>query len=143
MYGRRYVLETFFNHVLDLYRLPNSPLKTEIAKTRFGKDMEEEVKRHRQPKMSLVNKVLRINSVWSVVVREFSLGDDTIYPDFQGTLLYGVLSEGMHNPDLTKVIVSDLSESNYKTFFRRAAQFCDLGFTEFKEEYSESDSENL
>lgn len=95
------------------------------------------------PKMSSINKVLRVSSVWAVVVSEFKLGDGIIFPDFPSNMLYGALSESIHNPDLTKVIVSNRSESDYKLFFNRAAKFCDRSFLEFNEENSESETEEL
>ena len=59
-------------------------------------------------------------------------------PDFpeNSDLLYGVLSQQIHNPYIVKVVVSDLSDSNYKSFFKQIGKSCSLGFREYDEEAS-------
>ena len=95
----------------------------------------------KDPKMTPLNQVLRLPGVWETVRAELDLGPecaDIELPDFVDDLVYGVMSEKVHNPGLISVIVSDKSLVNYQDFFRCMARIYALQYKDFDEELTES-----
>jgi hypothetical protein len=76
-----------------------------INETQFSKRIKEEAASP-YPKMTPMNSVLGVVSVWNAVKEDLKLCSNLIFPTFAEELLYG-LTERIHNPDLTKVIISD------------------------------------
>ena len=49
----------------------------------------------------MVNRVLREDKVWRAVLTDLNLNHGTVLPTFSENLLYGVMSDRVHNPDLS------------------------------------------
>lgn len=92
--------------------------------------------------MSMVNRVLREDKVWRAVLTELNLNPGTVLPTFSENLLYGVMSDRVHNPDLSNIIVSDRSSKEYKFFFSELSVLIDIPYKEFDEMLTENVNDN-
>lgn len=90
----------------------------------------------RYPSMSAIDRVARIPSMRAAVWEHFNIEQHVEYPVLSGDLLYGTLSNAVHNQVFRQIPVSDLADDNYKRFL------CVLGKIYNKKvlEYSEMDA---
>ena len=130
-----------FRGVYFKYAEKNSATFKQISLCDLAKEFDKQSK-ETYPRMGTVNQVLKIHVVFQAVLADFGLNPLTVLPDFPETLLYGVLSEQLHNPDIAKVIVSDKSSNEYKKFFLVIGNFFKLPFLEFNEILSEYKNED-
>ena len=95
------------------------------------------------PKMGVVNKYLTYDNVWHAFVNEVGLPSDTKLPRFGPNLLYGVISDEIHDPQLAKIIVSDKADAATKAFFHSLGKLLDKQYSEFDEELASSAEDHL
>ena len=94
--------------------------------------------------MSCANTILQIESVWKAALADFNLADQNIkLPAFPQNLLYGVVSEKIHNPDISKVYVSDLSSDEYKYFYKIFGPMFNFPYDEFQEYLTEINADEF
>lgn len=94
------------------------------------------------PKMAVINKLLSEKSVWMATKATFKFPENLVFPEYcDSNMLYGVLSNSIHNPDLFSVIVSDKAEEPVKCFYKALSVFHELRYTEFNDEQSEDAAE--
>jgi len=90
--------------------------------------------------MSLVSDALQDEGISEAVMKDFAISKFKL-PEFPDALLYGLISERIHSPDLAKIIVSDKAGNDYKGFFTWLGQLFRLSYVEFNEEMSDASSE--
>jgi hypothetical protein len=90
------------------------------------------------PPMTTVNRLLKNDVIWDLIKRKFGFSNERKFPDFDDKLLYGVLSELIHNPDIENIIVSNLASNNYKDFFLELGVYFNRKCKEFNEMSTES-----
>ena len=73
--------------------------------------------------MSAVNSVLKEPQVFEAVWAHFKLDRAFPLPDFDESMLYGAVSEIIHNPSIREIIVSDASSGQYRGFFGELARY--------------------
>ena len=130
----------FFRAIYFKYDNSSSAIHVSITTsdkfaTRFLKESRKDY-----PSMTLVNAALHESAIWAAVAIDFSLPTLDL-PKLSQTLLYGVISERIHFPDLASVIVSDKADKAYKDFFNELGRLFGLDYTEFDEELSATYSE--
>lgn len=134
------MLESLFHEVYKLYKDKNSVTFKMIDSSLVATDIKAESQKM-YPKMTTMNKALKIPEVWEAVLTELKVGPNCkncVFPDFAKSYVYGVVSEGVHNADIASVILSDKSTPEYQIFFRCFGNLFGLPYKEFIEEMTES-----
>lgn len=131
----RNVLESLFVRVVDLYRSGSNDLVKVIDEADKGGEFKKNAKRV-NPKMTTVNKILLNKAVWSVVAANLGMSATIKFPDLGSSLIYGVLSSEIHNPDLDRVIVSNKADETRKVLFKALANMSKKEYIEYDEEWS-------
>jgi hypothetical protein len=93
-------LEILFRRIYDKWDNKQSLVFLAINNTLFNDKFRTERKKE-FPSMSMVNRVLREDKVWRAVLTELNLNPGTVLPTFSENLLYGVMSDRVHNPDIS------------------------------------------
>ena len=138
----RYALEFLFRKIIgDMKTNTNKPTpsttSTKLDKARIDVSGLVKACNEKQPKMTAINDYFRHNKdAWSIIAEEYKLSGCT-FPLISNTLLYGVVSEAIHNPDMVSVIVSSASTEDYKVFFEEISNLIPFKYKEFDEELSE------
>lgn len=91
--------------------------------------------------MSVMNKAFQKEEIWKAALSDFKLDPNIRFPVFEADLLYGVVSERVHNPEIATVILSDKSTREYKEFFQVFGSKFGRGYAEFVEELTEMSEE--
>jgi hypothetical protein len=126
----RFYLEKFFNDIAQEFRNVSSAIHVVINETATVAQLKNF--RSNDPLKSGINAILQNPKVQSVVWMRFNLSSEL--PVFPTTLLYGALSEIIHNPDVRGLVVSDAATSSYKAFFSDLAGLYKVKYTEYEEE---------
>ena len=134
-------MEILFRRIYDKWDNKQSLVFLAINNTHFNDKFRTERKKE-FPSMSMVNRVLREDKVWRAVLTELNLNPGTVLPTFSENLLYGVMSDRVHNPDLSNIIVSDRSSKEYKFFFSELSVLIDIPYKEFDEMLTENVNDN-
>ena len=85
-------------------------------------------------KMSHVNKVLSHSDVKVVVWASLGYDESVVLPSFPNDVLYGRLSEMLHQPKYRSIFLSNRTDSEYKAFISAAVAKYDLAIEEYSEE---------
>jgi len=121
-----------FQAVYVKYDNKSSALHSSIIRSsRFAGMFHKESKKA-FPSMSLVSDALQDEDISEAVMKDFALSKFKL-PEFPDALLYGLISERIHSPDLAKIIVSDKADNDYKSFFTWLGQLLRLSYAEFNE----------
>lgn len=107
-------MERFFNEVVEALK-SNAKLMAVLKETATEKDCFEIKKTH--PRMTVLNRVLTHETLRHAVWAEFGLERDVPLPKLdEEDLLYGSLSNGVHDPGLRNVYVPKTSPTQFKSF---------------------------
>ena len=90
------------------------------------------------PKMKRVNDLLRRKSVKDVVWKVFGFDRTCNFPDFGEELLYGGVSDIVHNPGIRTIYVSDMDPIGYNCFFGLLASHQRRPFSTYDEKAAAS-----
>ena len=123
--------------MLAQYLLEDSPINLAINSSTHADRLKNQASK-KFPSMTIINKVLSIDSVWKTVISEYKFPAGLKFPEFPRYLIYGVVSDNIHNPDITKIILSNLADKNYRNFFSELSIVTGKSITEFDELSSEN-----
>ena len=134
-------MESFFNIVIQLYKNGNKGLIDAIDTFEKVEKIDKSNSFNKTayslyPKMTTINKFLTNDGVWKAVVDALQLSTAMTFPDFGETLIYGVVSNAIHNPEFPQVIVSNKADNTLKEFVQVLAVILKKRYTEFDEEMS-------
>lgn len=134
------MLESLFREVYNLYKNPRTETFKRISSSVAASEIKVESSKP-FPKMTSINKALKIPEIWQAVLVDLKVDpkcENIAFPDFVQSLLYGIVSDVVHNPDITSVILSDKSSVQYRIFFECFGDFFGVSYKEFIEEMTES-----
>ena len=132
------MLETFFTDVKSLYH-SNENFQALVKRT-MGKEICKELAKNHTA-FTCVNKLLNVAQSKIFVWREFEFPETLAMPTIPKKILYGALCEVIHEDQFNKVIVSNLSNNDYKDFLSYLSNYYDKSVLEFDEMQSELDEE--
>ena len=66
--------------------------------------------------MTAIDKAVRIPAMRAAVWEHFGFEQHVVYPVLSGDLLYGTLSNAVHNKVFKQIPVSDVADDSYKIF---------------------------
>ena len=136
IYVIRHALESLFDRCISLYRSGDQNLVNAINEADKSGEFKKIVKSG-YPKMSTMNKILLNEALWSIIAVNLGLPVTLKFPNLESSsLIYGVLSDSIHNPDLDRVILSNKSDETFKVFFKALAVMLKKSYFEFDEELS-------
>ena len=75
--------------------------------------------------------MLKSKRVWDAFIKDLKAPEELKLPDFPNDLLYGLLSETIHYPDLQDIIISDLADPHFKDFYKFVASLSNKKYSEF------------
>ncbi len=130
-------MEAFFSGILLKYRDKQSLIFSVIDGSCHAEQFRK-LSEEAYPKMTPINAALKNATIWDAVKIEFNLPTTLRLPNFRNQLLYGVMSERLHDPDIMNIIVSDKSYKEYKEFFMALCDIVDTQYSEFDEESAEA-----
>ena len=93
----------------------------------------QKILRDKYPKMSDINRFLLRKDVQDFVWNYLGMPLDCPFPIFDRTLLYGTISEIVHNPDITTILCSDMDPPGMVCFFEALAVQRQFKFVQYKE----------
>ena len=91
------------------------------------------------PTFSTINDLLSVTSVKEFLWKHFNFPETIKVPLLPSSLLYGALSDIIHNNLFSKVIISDVSTTDFKEFMTCLSNHYEKSLVEFNEEQSELD----
>ena len=86
------------------------------------------------PKMSHINNALRYSEVKDIVWTTLGFDKSLVLPSFPNDILYGRLSEMLHDPRYRQILLSDKEDPVYKLFFTTVVNKYELSIEEYSEE---------
>ena len=86
--------------------------------------------------MSAIDKTVRIPVMRAAVWEHFRFEQHVEYPVLSGDLLYGTLSNAVHNKVFKQIPVSDMADDSYKKFLGVLGKI----YLQTVDEYSEMDA---
>ena len=92
---------------------------------------------------TLMNQALINEEVKTLVWNHFDFDHTVVVPLFSDALIYGITSEVLHTNYFNKIIVSDKSPSELKSFFNLLADYYKKPLEEFDEMQSVLDEERV
>ncbi len=73
--------------------------------------------------MTKVNRVLEMNStIRTAFFKAENISTDLNFPKLDGKVLYGTISEAIHEPFIRAVVIGGGNEKSYKDFFQALAK---------------------
>lgn len=144
--SQRYCLEYFFDRIVWIYKHePESCIRLVIDAEDNLNPKEGIVKslQSSRPTMTAVNRILLNNKIHDAVWDYFNFEKSCPLPRFSDGLLYGAISDIIHNPGLKNIFVSSAAGQSYACFFNLLANWQSLPLNEFDEGLASMDVEGL
>lgn len=110
----RQFLELFFGSIVPLVGNSSNPVHKAVEKYLPDQYRSATAK---FPKMAVINRLLLNDKVRVEVWKELELPETIRWPTFKASLLYGHLSEWVHDQTNTHIIVSSSETSEISSFF--------------------------
>lgn len=86
--------------------------------------------------MSVVNSHLLKEDIWKAVARALDVPPGVELPTFGPDLIYGAISDEIHNLQVLNIIISDKADDGRKLFFKWLSGQLKKRYSEFDEEMS-------
>ena len=133
----RQVFESFLKDVVEAYKSGTGPIfdavgHLDAADTKIFCNAATA----RFPSMSAIDKTVRIPAMQVAVWKHFRFEQHVEYPALRGDLLYGTLSNAVHNKVYKEISVSDMADDSYKRFLGLLGKI----YLQTVVEYSEMDA---
>jgi hypothetical protein len=110
----RWALEGFYRRIVDLIRTEGSKVQIALAAQNNLK-LWTDVKRGIS--MSAVDRLFEDPAFKDAVWDTFGFDQSCDYPSFPGDILYGLLSERIHGPNLTAIYLRSEKDRKHACFF--------------------------
>jgi hypothetical protein len=112
------VFENFLNDIVIAYKKGSGPIFDAVGQLdETEKKTFINAAKARFPIKTAIDKTVRIPVIEAAVWKYFDFEKDVVYPVLPNDVMYGVLSEAIHNQVFSHVPVSDKADKNYKNFF--------------------------
>ena len=95
------------------------------------------------PSMSNMDRLVRHEAVKTAVWDRFQFDQDVPYPKVPSRLLYGVIPEEVHEPELQAVLVSDRATPEYRDFLGLLCKHFDVKLKIYSEEAADGYAEGI
>jgi hypothetical protein len=120
----RSVFERFLYDIYQVYKQGNGDVYKAISGSKlFSKLIDNEANKD-FPQKQILDKALRDDPVIREAVwTHFNLDENPPYPVLSNDLLFGTLSNMVHNYHYNAVLISDEAPTEYMTFFKALATY--------------------
>ena len=143
LFSYRHVFEKFLTDIVEAFKSGSGPIYDAV-----GKLNATDAKAFRAaaaapyPSMSAIDRAVRIPVMKAAVWKEFGFDQDVEYPVLPSDLVYGTLSNAIHNMVFKRIPVSDRADDIYKRFvcllaeryFRTAVEYSEMDVSSNEEE---------
>ena len=134
MHITRQLLKKFFHDINYLYK-DNKDFQDIVKRTNTAKFLDLLAKQN-TPYTS-INKLCLIPESKTFIWKFFSFPDTVLMPTLPETMLYGALSDFLHTDQFNKVIISNLSNNEFKEFISCLSSYYKKSILEFDEMQAE------
>ena len=134
MHITRQLLEKFFHDINYLYK-DNKDFQDIVKRTNTAKFLELFAKQN-TPYTSINQLCLKPESK-TFIWKFFRFPDTVLMPTLPETMLYGALSDFLHTDQFNKVIISNLSNNEFKEFISCLSSYYKKSILEFDEMQAE------
>ena len=138
------MIERFFTDVRSLLYIDTSlqELISKLVDQALSKALINALKK-KVISYTLMNQALINEEIKTVVWTHFNFDHTVVVPMFSDALIYGIMSEVLHSNYFNKIIVSDKSSLELKSFFNLLADYYKKPLEEFDEMHSVLDEEQV
>ena len=134
MYSYRQVFESFLKDVVEAYKSGTGPIFEAVDSLQTSEQKRfRNAAAARYPSMSSIDETVRIPAMQIAVWEHFHFDQDMVYPVLTGDLLYGTLSNAVHNKVFKQIPVSDMATDSYKKFIVELGKMYEQTVVEYSE----------
>ena len=140
MHITRQLIEKFFHDIKYLYK-SNKEFQVIVKNENTAKFLELFAKQNTP--FTAVNQLCLNPESKTFIWKCFSFPDTLLMPSLPETLIYGVLSDFLHADQFNKVIISHLSNNEFKQFISCLSSYYKKSITEFDEMQAEFSDDTI
>ena len=137
LFSYRQVFELFLKDIVAAYNSGAGPIFDAVGRLDAAEGKAFRVAAAaRFPSMSAIDRAVRNPIMQKAVWEYFGFEHNMVYPVLSGDLMYGTLSNAVHNVVFKKIPVSDMADDSYKRFLAVLGNI----YHQTVDEYSEMDA---